>query len=399
MLVFLFIMLFHQKIKPTIKPTINNWRSQQTVQKILNLSDAEAYDIVSKSYISPNLKNPQGDSILIWAVSRHMPLTTKALLDKGADPNLADQSSITPLMFAAASESAQIVKILLDAGADLTLRDQQKRTALFYAVQNQTAETGKMLILKGADIHITDKQGETPLHQAVRWHSIETIGLLLNNHADLMALNDAGTSPLKLMELSPYYYTYVNNPAVKSHLPKKYFESLPIEDLTDQKRPAWNMQRIQKLVHQKVNEKRREHGLNLYSYDRDLERLALLHSEDMASKGFFAHVNQEGESPSDRALRLKIPTERIEGNLTYRGVGENLFMSSMKQSIAYYIELGVKKQTTHWHTDESIAESIVMGWMNSPGHRKNMLTPRYREEGIGIFITDTLKIYATQEMK
>jgi uncharacterized protein YkwD len=41
-------------------------------------------------------------------------------------------------------------------------------------------------------------------------------------------------------------------------------------------------------------------------------------------------------------------------------------------------------------------QHVVEGWMNSPGHRKNILEPRWKESGIGIFINSNGTYYFTQ---
>jgi hypothetical protein len=49
-----------------------------------------------------------------------------------------------------------------------------------------------------------------------------------------------------------------------------------------------------------------------------------------------------------------------------------------------------------WNTLEEIAESTVEGWMNSPGHRKNILIPVWQREGIGVSIAPDDKVYITE---
>ena len=38
-------------------------------------------------------------------------------------------------------------------------------------------------------------------------------------------------------------------------------------------------------------------------------------------------------------------------------------------------------------TLESLAEQIVDGWLNSSGHKKNMLNSKWEETGVGVYIT------------
>jgi hypothetical protein len=46
---------------------------------------------------------------------------------------------------------------------------------------------------------------------------------------------------------------------------------------------------------------------------------------------------------------------------------------------------------------EEIAKQVVNGWMNSPGHRANILNGRYDREGIGVAVSSDEKVYFTQD--
>ena len=49
-----------------------------------------------------------------------------------------------------------------------------------------------------------------------------------------------------------------------------------------------------------------------------------------------------------------------------------------------------------WNSQEKIAETTVQGEMKSPGHKKNILTPYFKAEGIGVVIAPDDKVYITQ---
>jgi uncharacterized protein YkwD len=49
-----------------------------------------------------------------------------------------------------------------------------------------------------------------------------------------------------------------------------------------------------------------------------------------------------------------------------------------------------------WNSEGKIAETTVQGWMNSRGHRKNILFSHWRSEGIGVAIAPDGKVYITQ---
>ncbi len=98
----------------------------------------------------------------------------------------------------------------------------------------------------------------------------------------------------------------------------------------------------------KVNIIRQIQGLNQVTLRDDLNTLAQNHADDMAKRGFFAHINPDGKTPQDRRQAMGIPTQ----------VGENLALSP---SLIYGIN----------------------GLMDSPVHRKNILEGKWTNVGFG----------------
>ena len=49
-----------------------------------------------------------------------------------------------------------------------------------------------------------------------------------------------------------------------------------------------------------------------------------------------------------------------------------------------------------WNSEGEIAQSTVRGWMESAGHRQNILTNSYDKDGIGIAISSDDKVYITE---
>jgi uncharacterized protein YkwD len=99
-----------------------------------------------------------------------------------------------------------------------------------------------------------------------------------------------------------------------------------------------------------VNRERGDNGCGALERDSRLDTAARLHAEDMAVNDYFDHTSQDGRSPTDRAA-----AQGYQG-----GVGEN---------IAY------------GYPD---AEAVMEGWMNSEGHRANILNCGYDVIGIGV---------------
>jgi uncharacterized protein YkwD len=107
-----------------------------------------------------------------------------------------------------------------------------------------------------------------------------------------------------------------------------------------------------------LNKKRREHRLRRLNGNGRLHRAANRHGADMARFDYFSHTSRSGASFLDRIRR----TGYLRRSHRW-SVGENIA----------------------WGTGElSTPRSIVRAWMRSPGHRANILSPRFREIGIGI---------------
>jgi uncharacterized protein YkwD len=100
-----------------------------------------------------------------------------------------------------------------------------------------------------------------------------------------------------------------------------------------------------------VNAQRRKAGASPLKMNAELQKSAQAHAQDMLARGYFAH-----ESPSGTTVRER----SRKAGYTWRAIGENI----------------AEGQT-------SITE-VVTTWMNSPGHRRNILEPGFRELGIGL---------------
>jgi uncharacterized protein YkwD len=103
-----------------------------------------------------------------------------------------------------------------------------------------------------------------------------------------------------------------------------------------------------------LNTVRRAHGLTPLKLSRPLAAAADAHSTAMGTHGFFRHESKDGSSFWHRVKRFYAP-----GRNTW-SVGENLL----------------------WSTPGIGAREAVAMWMKSPGHRKNILTARWREIGL-----------------
>lgn len=101
-----------------------------------------------------------------------------------------------------------------------------------------------------------------------------------------------------------------------------------------------------------LNQQRAAVGAGPLLADAQAERAAKVHVEDMAGRAYFAHSSPEGWTPDDRL--------RMTGASGYTLVGENIAVGQRS------------------------AQAVMDAWTNSPGHRANMLDPRFTHVGIGV---------------
>ena len=129
------------------------------------------------------------------------------------------------------------------------------------------------------------------------------------------------------------------------------------------------IRRLETRIHELTNEERANASIDTLSHDSALADIARRHSEDMAANDYFEHVNPAGQSPKARGDQAGYPCINTVGSLAYRGIGENI-----------YWWLGGTRDV------DQLARNTVQGWMDSPGHRRNILWTPYSQEGIGVSV-------------
>ena len=146
---------------------------------------------------------------------------------------------------------------------------------------------------------------------------------------------------------------------------------------------------LESQIHELVNQERRKASLSNLEDDSALAEVARSHSQDMAINDFFNHENLYGQSPSERADAAGYSCV----NQGYIGVAENIFTGWQFSAIITFQSTSTK---AYFDLDE-LAKVVVDGWMNSPGHRRNILTERYNKEGIGVGVNpETEAVLVTQ---
>ena len=163
---------------------------------------------------------------------------------------------------------------------------------------------------------------------------------------------------------------------------------------------------INSLVIQLTNQERVALGLLPLSEDGAINAIALAHSTSMAESGILSHTIG-GQDPTERALAAGYDCKAYRDARSYTyGLSENIANYPRVRTWTRTI-LGGKvisvEPTSYRKTSEDMARALVTGWMNSPGHRKNILDPYAVRIGVGIYIQRSIEheyvsetVWATQ---
>ena len=100
----------------------------------------------------------------------------------------------------------------------------------------------------------------------------------------------------------------------------------------------------------------------------------------MAAHHYFAHINPAGQNPTARGTAANYSCRKNYGSDDNLGIAENLFLNNLYTAATFYSN---RETVYQWNSPEDIAQITVSGWMNSSGHRKNILTPTFDRQGIG----------------
>lgn len=99
-----------------------------------------------------------------------------------------------------------------------------------------------------------------------------------------------------------------------------------------------------------INQQRKNAGLSVLAIDNELQRVARIKAQEMVDKNYFSHTSPTYGSPFDMMNSFKI---------SYRTAGENIAGNSSNSG-------------------------AVNAWMNSPGHKANILNASFTHTGLGV---------------
>jgi uncharacterized protein YkwD len=124
--------------------------------------------------------------------------------------------------------------------------------------------------------------------------------------------------------------------------------------------PIQHLRAVENRIFQLTNMERRKKHLPPLDKDPTLVKTARAHSDDMLERNFFSHVNPDGMAPQNRIVPAYAGAIARTGENIWGGHG-------------------------HDYSDSKLmARVIVDSWMISPGHRANILNPKFTHMGVGV---------------
>jgi uncharacterized protein YkwD len=128
--------------------------------------------------------------------------------------------------------------------------------------------------------------------------------------------------------------------------------AVPEEDhFTRTTRALRNADRVRAEMLAEINTLRRKAGVPPLQMSPALQRAAQAHAQDMIARGYYGHKSPSGTTVRERSR---------EAGYEWRTIGENI----------------AEGQTSE--------REVMTSWMNSKGHRENILNPHFRDLGIGL---------------
>jgi uncharacterized protein YkwD len=131
-------------------------------------------------------------------------------------------------------------------------------------------------------------------------------------------------------------------------------------------RPLYEVEQLEQQCLEQINRQRQARGIQPLKLSQELLPLARHYSWRMAKEKFFSHTDPEGGTVKERVSEYGIRWQILGENLAY----SNGYVNPVAASLH--------------------------GWMDSPGHRKNILDSAYNYTAIGVWISENGTVYFTE---
>lgn len=160
----------------------------------------------------------------------------------------------------------------------------------------------------------------------------------------------AGVGNWYIVQVEGDYIGAVSKQYVKGIYPNSNNSSGSSNPSTSGNNTSSSMNADEKEVFNLINKQRTNNGLSALKVDEEVQRVARIKAQDMVSSSYFSHTSPTYGSPFDMLKSFKI---------SYKTAGENIAGNSNNNS-------------------------AVEAWMNSSGHRANILNSSFNYTGIGV---------------
>lgn len=145
-----------------------------------------------------------------------------------------------------------------------------------------------------------------------------------------------------------------------------------------------------------LNAERQRRGLQTLSERDVLTAMGQAHSQNMAEHQYLGHVEPDGDTIEDRyRQRGLLPECRLplDGSNQYYAGAENAAHSWVNERVR--LDTGA---SIHVVNETDLAKVLFEMWMNSPPHRRAMLVASADAVGLGLYIDERGRVYASLEL-
>ncbi len=160
----------------------------------------------------------------------------------------------------------------------------------------------------------------------------------------------AGIGDWYIVQIEGDYVGAVSKKYVKAIYPNSTSGSTQGNQTTDQNTTVSTMNSDEQEVFDLINKQRTANGLTALKNDNEVQRMARIKAQDMVDNKYFSHTSPTYGSPFDMLNSFKI---------SYKTAGENIAGNSSNSG-------------------------AVTAWMNSSGHKANILNSNFTYTGIGV---------------
>ena len=162
-------------------------KTQVPVPRLADLAEAQQWDWLDKPLSDDAIQQaqPDGTTVLHWAVFYRNQTAVEKLIAAGIDVNQTNSYQVSPLSLACELGHEQAALSLIKAEADIESQRLGRETPLMFAARNGNVKIVNALIEAGANVDAQEVNGQTALIWAAAEGSLESLDALIEAKADI----------------------------------------------------------------------------------------------------------------------------------------------------------------------------------------------------------------------